>query len=233
MSQSSNLYRLQQIDSQLDLARNRINEIDRILNQETTLRKAQQVLDEAEYALNEEQKILHSAEYSANEQKLKIEQTEAALYGGKVRNPKELQDLQAEAVALKKHLVTLEERELEAMLAVENAEQNCAIARDKLSAVQSDIASQFSLLDGERLTLSELVKRLETDRQVAIVMVTSDNLSIYERLRNQRRGIAVAKAVDKSCSACGSQLTPSLIQQAITSPILVYCPTCGRIVYPG
>jgi len=233
MSQSSNLYRLQQVDSQLDQIRNRINEIDKILGQDIELQQSQRALDEAKLELSDEQKNLRRAEDVVKDLKVKIEQTEAMLYGGKVRNPKELQELQAESAALKRHLTTLEDRELEAMLAVDNAEQKTTAASNELSTVQSKFAGQFSLLNGERLNLSEKISRLETERNVAVGMIPEDDLTIYEQLRKQRRGIAVAKAIDKSCSACGSSLTPALIQQAVNSPILVRCPTCGRIIYPG
>lgn len=46
---------------------------------------------------------LKTAEAEAEAQKIKIEQTEASLYGGSVHNPKELQDLQREVASLKKH----------------------------------------------------------------------------------------------------------------------------------
>ena len=55
---------------------------------------------------------LRVAEAEAEAQKIKIEHTEASLYGGSVHNPKELQDLQRDVASLKKHLTTLEERQL-------------------------------------------------------------------------------------------------------------------------
>ena len=233
MNQSSNLYRLQQVDSQLDQARKRIDEIDKVLSQDEELLQAQQALGAAKDTADEEQKHLRRSEEAVQDLKIKIEQTEAMLYGGKVRNPKELQDLQAEAAALKRHIVTLEDRELEAMLNLENAEQQMTAATQMVSTVQTKLASQFALLNGERLSISEHMHRLETERAAAANMTGAEEIAIYEQLRTQRRGIAVAKAVDKSCSACGSALSPSLIQQAVTSLVLVRCPTCGRIIYPG
>lgn len=233
MNQSSNLYRLQQVDSQLDHAHKRIDEIDKTLSQDEELQQAQQALAAAQGKVKEEQKLLRHAEEAVQDLKIKIEQTEAMLYGGKVRNPKELQDLQAEAASLKKHLIILEDRELEAMLDLDNAEQQMTTATQSLSTVQTRLSSQFALLNGERLSITDQVHRLETEREVAITMIGAEDLAVYEQLRIQRRGIAVAKAVDKSCSACGSALTPSLIQQAVTSPVLVRCPTCSRIIYPG
>lgn len=233
MSQSSNLYRLQLLDSQLDQARHRMKEIEGILNQDAELKQTRQAHDEANLNLNDEQKHLRHAEEAVQDLRIKIEQTEAMLYGGKIRNPKELQDLQAEVEALIRYLVTLEDRELEAMLTLENAEEQLKNASQNLTEAQSRFASQYALLNGERHKLSGQIDRLETERQAAVNTIKPDDMVIYEQLRKQRRGIAVAIAVDKSCSACGSLLTAALIQQAVTSPLLVRCPTCGRIIYPG
>jgi hypothetical protein len=233
MSQSSSLYRLQQVDSQLDLSHNRIHEIDNILNQDTELIEAQQLLDTANHNLADEKKILRHAEQAVEDIKVKIEQTEAMLYSGKVRNPKELQDLQNESAALKRHLTLLEDRELEAMLAVETAEQQVDSSTQNLQSIITKRDSQFSLLNGEKHNLDERINRLETERQAAVNTLASENLLIYDQLRKQRRGVAVAKVVDKSCSACGSALTAALIQRASSTESLVRCSTCGRIIYPG
>ena len=122
MSQPFKLFRLQQLDSQLDQGRGRLREIEATLNDSAALNQAQERASQAEAGLVTAQKTLNRAEENVQAQQIKIEQTEAALYGGKVRNPKELQDLQNESAALKRFLDTLEERQLEALIAVEEAE---------------------------------------------------------------------------------------------------------------
>ena len=109
MSRSQALYHLQQIDSKMDQAHN------------ANLRKATALANKAQKALESAQKAQKQAETKVNDQRIKIEQSEAILYGGSVRNPKELQDLQSEVAALKRFLETLEERQLETMLAVDEA----------------------------------------------------------------------------------------------------------------
>ena len=46
----------------------------------------------------------HKSEDEAQSQQIKIQQAELSLYGGLVRNPKELQDLQADIASLKETL---------------------------------------------------------------------------------------------------------------------------------
>jgi hypothetical protein len=233
MSYSFNLYRLQQIDTKLDQARNRLTEIDKILNEDSELILVQDAFENSKLNLGEGHKLLQKAEEAVNNLKVKIEQTESTLYSGKVHNPKELQDLQAESAALKRHLVTLEDRELEAMELIEELEEKLSSTTHILHDVQSRRASQMSIVNGEKHLLLNQITQLETDRQILINMINPPDLEIYDQLRKQRRGVAVSTAFDKSCSSCGSQLTPAIIQTAFNSPVLVRCPTCNRIIYPG
>ncbi|MFN2235225.1 MAG: C4-type zinc ribbon domain-containing protein [Anaerolineales bacterium] len=46
-----------------------------------------------------------------------------------------------------------------------------------------------------------------------------------------RAGVAVAKVEDRACKACGSTLTASLNQAARSPSQIVFCDSCGRILY--
>ena len=233
MSQLSTLYRLQQIDSQLDQANNRLQEIQVALNEDAALKQAQQNHAAAEARLNDERQKLRRAEENVQEQKIKIEQNESTLYGGKVHNPKELQDLQKEVAALKKYLGVLEDRQLEAMLVVEEAESDYNKAAAEILALQASQVEQLARLRGEQRELQVQAERLEVERQAATAPLPSQDLSLYEQRRKTRRGVAVARIANRTCGACGSTLTPALAQSAQVPDQIVRCPTCGRILYSG
>jgi uncharacterized protein len=233
MSQTFKLFRLQQIDSHIDQVLNRLREIEAALDDKATLNEARQSFADAESNLAAAQKALHHTEENVKAQHVKIEQTEAALYGGKVRNPKELQDLQNESAALKRFLATLEDRQLEALIVVEDLEgisKEKAIALTKLTA-ESEALDQR--LVKEQANLTQELKRLENEHQAAASSIPTDDLGLYERLRQQRRGVAVARVNVNTCSACGSVLNPALLQAARSPSQLARCDSCGRILYSG
>jgi predicted nucleic acid-binding Zn-ribbon protein len=116
MSAAMGLYRLQQVDSQIDGIQARQQTIRETLQNDLKLQAATQAFSAAESSHKEASRTLKQTETEVEKQRIKIEQTESSLYGGRVQNPKELQDLQKDVVSLKKHLDTLEERELEAMI---------------------------------------------------------------------------------------------------------------------
>jgi predicted nucleic acid-binding Zn-ribbon protein len=233
MSQVFKLYRLQQLDSQIDQAKIRLEEIQKHLSQNTELKNAQDRADTAEKEIQVANRSLRRAEDEVKAQRIKIEQTEAILYGGKVRNPKELQDLQNEAFSLKKFLAVLEDRQLECMIQVEEIDSDHQKATEALLALKLQTEKEYTMLTAEAKMISKDLERLHAERSVAVAGIEDSDIKLYETLRTQRRGIAVAKVTDNTCAACGSTLTPALIQAAQLPNQIIRCTFCGRILYAG
>jgi len=231
MSASLGLYRLQLVDSRMDEIRARLEEIRQILENDAELNRAKKQATEKDVALKLTQHTLKQAEVEVNKQKVKIEQSEANLYSGNVKNPKELQDLQNEVAALKRHLATLEDRQLEAMLEEETDQQANQAALNTLERVRARLADQNQTLTAEQADLNKELERFEAERQAAHSPLNESQLTVYEQLRQRKRGLAVAVVSDGACDACGTTLTPALNQNARSSAQLSYCPTCGRILF--
>jgi uncharacterized protein len=233
MSQSSDLFRLQRIDTRRDQAQARVREIEKILSSDATLRQAQDCLDAADKELTADRRLLRDAEDAVEAQRIKIEQTESSLYGGKVHNPKELQDLQNEATSLKKFLLTLEDRQLDAMLALEQAESEHTRCQALVENARAAFGQKQANLLQENETLKKEVAKLDSERLAAASQIPASNLAEYEKLRQQKRGLAVTSVVDESCDGCGATLAPAEWQAARSPQRITFCPSCGRILYAG
>ena len=231
MSAALGLYRLQQVDSQIDQIQARLKAIQQTLENDVALRAANDRFTTAEANRKDAERALKLSESEVEKQRLKIEQTEASLYGGRVQNPKELQDLQKDVASLKRHLETLEERELEAMITVEDTEKDLQTAKNELERVQTDLKEQNRDLTQESESFRKDLERLNSERQAVVTDIASQALGAYEQLRKQKRGLAITTIADNSCEACGTTLTASQQQSARSTSQLFYCPTCGRILY--
>lgn len=231
MSAALGLYRLQQVDSQIDHARARLKAIQQILENDEEIRSFTERFTAAENKYRGAEQRLKQSEQEVEKQRIKIQQTEASLYSGLVHNPKELQDLQKDVASLKKYLETLEDRELEAMEAAENAEKEFKAAQADLDRVKAGKGAQFRDLSEESANLNRDLERFSSERLAVIQDLSTPTLSAYEQLRKQRRGIAVTTLSDSACSACGTTLTASQQQSAHSTSQLFYCPSCGRILY--
>ena len=233
MAQSFKLYRLQQLDSHLDRTRARLDEVHQGLNDAHELHQAENQYKLAEVGLQTIRKSLQKAEQAVKDQRIKIEMTEAALYGGKVRNPKELQDLQNESAALKRYLVILEDRQLEAMLNEEETQTNSLKVKAALELAQAKQAARQKELFNEQDHLQKDIPRLEEERQVVASTIPADEIGLYDALRRQRRGVAVSLVQNKACNSCGTTLSAKLLDATLTSGQLTRCDGCGRILYIG
>lgn len=233
MNQAFQLYRLQQIDSQLDQAHARLREIEVILKNDAAMREAGEKLSNATQELEGAKKELRKAEENTKNQRQKIKNTDDTLYGGKVRNPKELQDLQKESEALRRYLEVLEERQLEAMLIVEDLTVSYEKAEQTLNEVRAQQIEKQAALLGEKRQITQQAKQWLSERQAVANPISAEDLTHYDQLRKRRTGIAVAKVSEKSCSACGTELSTSFYQATLSSSSLTHCDNCGRILYVG
>lgn len=233
MSLSFHLYQLQKLDSQVRQATHRVAEINLLLTQNELLLQAQKHLDHAAEAQKNVRGKLREIEISAHNKRIKMEQSEAALYGGTVKNPKELQDLQTEIASLKKTIGQIEDTQLELMVAAEESDQNYREAEAHLNTVKAEQASKNSNLTGEIKTLRSLMDRLDVERKALLSQINPTLLESYNQLIAAKKGLAVAAVDEDCCSACGSTLTAAEIQSARSAVKIVNCPSCGRILYAG
>jgi len=231
MSASLGLYRLQQVDRQIDHANLRLENIRQTLENDSELQQTLKELESAQASHHHANSALKNAESEVQSQRIKIEQADASLYGGKVHNPKELQDLQKDIVSLKKHLAVLEERELEAMITLEDAEKNLQDAKTKLELLQARRGSEHKKLIADQSEFSIKLEQLAEERGATLNTIDGNLLHIYENLRQQKRGVAITEVSDNSCASCGASISITLQQNARSQNQLAHCPSCGRILY--
>jgi uncharacterized protein len=233
MSAALGLLRLQQVDSQISQIQSRLQLIRETLENNAEVQAARQQLTSAETDRDGAEAARRDAEMQAQSQRMKIQQAESSLYGGAIRNPKELQDLQADVASLKKHLSAIEDAQLVSMLTLEDAQSNVQTAKDRLGNLMLRLEAEHEKLIAEREKLTRTLQDLQTERIAALSAVPAEHLQSYSRLLQSRRGRAVAEVTDNACAACGTILTAALQQSARHASQLVYCPSCGRILYAG
>lgn len=233
MSESLNLFRLQKLDTEIDRTRARLDQIEKALSDDKRLKTAKQKHEKAEQEARNIRIKLNQIEDKVEAQRIKRKTTQDALFGGKVKNPKELQDLQMESEALKRYIAQLEDEQLEAMIEFETAENNLKTAQQNLEQIKGLLIQENASLMGEQKMLIEAVNRLLREKDAVQKSIPPKNQALYQQLRDSRRGSAVATVSEGGCGICGQPLTPADLQTIRSSAGLVFCPTCGRILYEG
>lgn len=209
----------------------RLLEIQRILDDDTELRKLNEHSKVADERCQLAEKALKQAERDVQNQLIKIEQNQSSLYAGKSHSPKELQDLQNDVASLKRYLVVLEDRQIEAMQESETAEADQRVANDKVISALDNRAELAKGLQQEQETIKNDLERHTVEHNAVEGAIPVSNLDLYNQLRQKRRGVAVALIGDNACGACGSTLSLAQIQSVRSSDRIMLCPSCGRILY--
>ncbi|GAB4486593.1 MAG: hypothetical protein OHK0031_10800 [Anaerolineales bacterium] len=231
MSHALTLYRLQQTDTRLDQVQTRLRAIADSLENNPALKNAREQSESAEKLRAAAESALREAELAAQSLRIKLETAESSLYGGRIHNPKELQELQNDVAALKRQLAALEDRQLEAMLTVESARESAAQSQAALRQVEAQVINENSLLKGEQNNLQREAERLAAERSAATETLPAPALQLYDSLRQKKRGLAVARVSENTCGACGNLLTPAQAQAARQANQFVHCASCGRILF--
>jgi predicted nucleic acid-binding Zn-ribbon protein len=233
MTLSFNLHRLQQTDTRLLLARARAQIIQEALDNDTDTRDARARAHAAAEAKLRADTALRGAEHETQSARIKIQQVESSLYGGRVINPKELQDLERDIESLKHHLLILEDKELDAMFAAEKAQEVNTATQQRLQEALATAEINKRDLHVEQYKLKAEIESLESERRAIVTGIDEPSLRDYELLLISKRGLAVADLSDDACGACGAQLTPAQRQSVHFADQLIHCPSCGRLLYAG
>ncbi len=233
MTQTAALYHLQSLDSQIDAARKRLDDVNRQLGDNAALREAQAAVDVARADLTHWQTRQTDLDLERRQLKEEADTLEERLYSGRVSNPRELEDIQHKVAELHRRWDSLEEPVLEAMLEIEQHTADLAGADADLERVTQEQADTTGELTAEKATLTASLADL-TDRAEALrKTVDASYLRLYDSLRAKAGGIAVAElSCNHECGVCGVQITSRLAQQVGRDEVLT-CPTCGRILVTG
>ncbi len=231
MSRASQLFRLQEIDLELDTHRARLETIAEALQGSPTVQAAYRRMVEADGQLAAARVDVRSLEYDNQSLNEKITEVEKHLYGGAVTNPKELQDLERDIESLKHRRATLEEKQLEALIKAEAAEALKVAAQTDLQHAEAEAAKLNSHLLDEQTGWLARVQRLEGEREAIYAGVAADDQETYEHLRRSKNGRPVSRLEDGVCTACGVAPSSVRSQNARQGGELVRCGNCDRILY--
>lgn len=231
MNTAFTLFRLQAQDTLRMKMNTRLKEIDRIIAADKEVSQANARLEIAQGINKSSESVLKGILEQVREKKLKRELTQSNLFSGKVRNPKELQDLQAETQALDRTIAKLEEEQLQAMMTLEETTTALRQAEADLQKVMDRKASQSSLLIGEKHKIESEIPQVDAQRKALREQLDEPTFTVYRELLKNKAGRAVAEVNDDTCGACGVTVPPADIQAAKSPNKIAYCKNCGRILY--
>lgn len=229
MTKGVDLYRLQCLDREGDAKRRRLMEVEAALGESDELKRARRALESAQVLVKKRALRQRDLELETQGVSDKIARSEQRLYGGAVKNPKELADLQAEVAALRRWRQKLEDDLLAVMIDLDEAEATQASTHQRLDETQARWTSQQADLISEREALQEKLAEIEQARAKVLPRIDPDDLTVYQSLRRRKGGLAVVQVSNGACGGCGIAVAPGLEWQ-LRHGELGTCSNCGRII---
>jgi predicted nucleic acid-binding Zn-ribbon protein len=221
---------LQTIDLALDADRRVFAENKQAMQPSPELQKQAKRVKETEARLAHWRKERRGRDEKMAELSAKITGLEKQLYGGRIKDVREQVAMQQNVEALKRHLATLEESSLEAMLEQEEAEKNAAEAQETFAAMKQAWLDRKAALEKEQQALVEHARGLKAKREQVVSALPESEVKRYEALRKKLGGLAVVKLQGRSCGGCGASL-PTAVVQKVHEGQMVKCPICGRLIH--
>lgn len=214
----------------LDRDRQRLAEIEEALTETEELMEARRSVEERRAAMTALKSRQSDLEWAVDEVRGKAGDIEGRLYGGSVRNPKELTDLQADLTSLQTHMRKREDILLALLLEVDEAEAGLREAESAFKRIAGEWKKEQGKLLREKSELEPEVERLQAKRDSLASGMDRAALGLYDVLRARRGGVAVARVERGMCQGCRITLPTSVLQRARTSVGLVQCVSCERIL---
>ena len=233
MSQPAQLLRLQRIDDQLRAGKQRLGEVITGMNEPQSLLDLRESADTAQQTLAATQTKQRDLELQFSGLTSKHKESHDRLYSGKIKNSRELADLQQEVQMLQRRKEFLEEDVFENMEQVEAAAEAVADANERLASAEAEWLVTHTALNKEKLELATQLNSLLTKRKQRMASIEKRLLKTYLQISQKKRnGVAVATLQINKCTGCQTT-QPATIVKKVDQGELVSCNSCGRILVRG
>jgi predicted nucleic acid-binding Zn-ribbon protein len=227
----ADLWKLQEIDSVLDARRASLADARERLGEPEDLLSTRAEVDALRERVREARSTQRDIELEADGVRARIAPAEEKLYGGTIRNPKELSDLQADIEQLRRQLSAVEDRDLEALSGVESAESALRDSQSRLAALEVAHQQEQQELHERIAILTMEIRQYEKQRTAAAAAIDPGALRVYDHLRRAHQGKGVARLDRNLCTGCRITLPTATVNKARGGNALVQCPNCERILY--
>lgn len=156
---------------------------------------------------------------------------EERMNSGQISNPKDLEKMQHEIVALDRRIGTLEDEELEVMEALEEAQSRLDSVTARLGEISAKIEDAATSRDAKIVDIDKEAVDAVAERVLIAEKVPAELTGLYDKLRAQY-GTGAAPLVARRCEGCRLELNGADLRDIAAKPSneVIRCPECSRIL---
>lgn len=230
MENPKSILDLQTKDNEIQTAKNRLNEIDDQLSDESSVSDASKIDEAIKLQFQNLSSKIRKLEGDNLSLLSHQKSVTTKIYGGSITSEKELAALQEELNTLESKIEGLEDSLLSAMVDYDRYEEGVKKSAKNLSSVLERRKTQLESITKEKSKLEKHMINLQAIREELQIEIPSTVYTTYERLRKSKDGLAVSVMRGERCSACNISV-PNKIAQTIGTPDNIsFCNSCQRIL---
>ncbi len=187
-------------------------------------------IESRESWLKEVKKTLKSLELRTQKIVDDRKEMHESMYGGKIGNVKELEQMQRRMDHLAAEKEGLEEKIITHMETIEELEELIKDNRSSLKDLEKELTLTEEKLAEEIGALQAELNHLAEKRAALASHVSERHLERYTNMRERHGGIALASAGSDICGACRVFISSALRGHLYNPDAMVYCENCGRLL---
>lgn len=185
----------------------------------------------ANTALSDAEFVLDKAERDLEPVRDRLARDRQRLDDGAVSDPKVINSMLIEVGKLEQRISDLEDAQLEAMSAVEDASAVQVAVDGRRKDSEARLRQLMVDRDAALAKLDAEVAELQVERKTIVAELPKDLVTMYEKVR-ERTGLGAARLERNRCTGCGLELNSSELRRiaAAMSKEVLRCEECSRIL---
>ncbi|MEK6570734.1 MAG: C4-type zinc ribbon domain-containing protein [Bacteroidota bacterium] len=223
------LYALQKVDSSLDELEEMKGDLPvAVAHLEAQVSEQQNQIYQLEEMIRQAIIDRDKADLETISQMEKIEKYKAQQY--EVKSNRQYDALSREIDSAQEKITQLE-KEIEAL------EGKVSVAREDLEKAKAQLMETLKELKEKKQELEEVSKanededlRMKHEREKLVVRIDRSDLTLYERIRKAKGGIAVVPVKRNACAGCYNAVPPQKVLELRKNNRVYTCEHCGRIL---
>src|SRR5712692_8952220 len=226
------LVELQRVDRQIAVLRAELEEFPkRVREAETKLGGARVGVASAKEA--HAQVVTERKKFEFDGQQWKDRARKYRDQSGAVKTNEAYKALQHEIANAEAELAKADDRQLEVMMAAEEAERRVKIAESKLKEAEQNVAAERKEIHAQGTERKKQLEAATAERERIITPVPEELRELYARIAKRHNGTAMAEARGGQCRGCGMRVLPHILQElrTETNEEVFRCESCGLIFY--
>jgi len=224
------LSKLQTIDTEIhSLNKEKRSKPDEIKALEAVFVEKKEALSESEKTLLDLQKQKKEKEIELGSKEEAAKKLQTQLY--QLKTNKEYQAMMQQIGDTKADASVFEDKILELMDGADQAKKDIDRDRQKIQVEEKKFNEDKLKIDERVKEIDGRLAQLDAQRKQASVEINPEILSQYQRILENRDGLAIVMAKKNSCQGCNMFVPPQVINLIKMYDRIITCEVCNRMFY--